>query len=189
MASGYANVKLRPIRFAFLVPHNDNASLLQAIQLNTFLWGKVYNPIIPIYKSVPRNFPQHLKEHIRDKDYFQTYLDVFSPDFIVRLGDCVNQDFDKDNSENISASDIFIGFETWRVPHYGIGLFEVLNHFASKEFKYLQRNPKKLCVPKFSGENSMFLSSVFGQLSNEISEIFTEDYSSHFETENPDIGI
>lgn len=189
MASGYANVKLRPIKFAFLVPYNDNASLLKAIKLNTFLWGGVYNPIIPIYKSVPRNFPKHLKEHIRDKDYFQRYLDTFSPDFIVRLGDCANQDFDKDKSENISASDIFIGFETSRVPHYGIGLFEVLNHFASNEYKYLQRNPKKLCVPRFSGRYSIFLSSIFGQLSDEINEIFIKDYFSHFENENPECSI
>ena len=101
MASGYANVKLRPTKFAFLVPYNDNASLLQAIQLNTFLWGGVYNPIIPIYKNVPRNFPQHLKEHIRDKNYLQKYLDTFTPDFIVRLGDCASQKFDENNQENI----------------------------------------------------------------------------------------
>ena len=189
MASGYANVKLRPIKFAFLIPYNDTASLLQAIQLNTFLWGGVYNPIIPIYKSIPRNFPQHLKEHIRDKDYFQTYLNTFSPDFVVRLGDCANQSFDKDSSENISASDIFIGFETWRVPHYGIGLFEVLNHFASDEYKYLQRNPKKLIVPTFSGRYSLFLSSVFGQMSIEINEIFDKSYASHFESEHPDCSI
>ena len=189
MASGNANVKLRPVKFAFLVPYNDKASLLQAIQINSFLWGGVYNPIIPVYKSVPRNFPQHLKEHIRDKDYFQKYLEIFSPDFIVRLGDCANQDFDKDKSENISVSDIFIGFETWRVPHYGIGLFEVLNHFASHEYKYLQRNPKKLCVPKFSGKYSLFLSSIFGQLSDEINEIFAKGYSSFFECTYPECSI
>lgn len=189
MATGYANVKLRPIKFAFLVPYNDKASLLEAIQLNTFLWGGIYNPIIPVYNSIPKSFPPHLKKHIKDENYLQKYLKVFAPDFTVRLGDCANQNFDKDNEENISVNDIFIGFEDWRVPHYGIGLFEILNHFASNEHKYLQRNPKMLCVPKFSGKYSLFLSSIFGQFSDEVIKIFSKRYSSYFECTYPECSI
>lgn len=189
MASGYANVQLRPTKFAFLVPYNDKDSLLEAIQINTFLWGGIYNPIIPIYQNVPRDFKPHLKEHIRDTNYLKKYIDVFTPDFIVRLGNCVNQEFNKDSEENLSINDILIGFEMSRVPHYGIGLFEVLNHFASNEYKYIQRNPKKLCFPKFKGKYQIFLSSVFGQLSSEISEIFIKSYSSFFENDTPECSI
>ena len=44
MAYGTVNVRLRPIKLAFLVHPNDKASLLKAIEINTFLWGGIYNP-------------------------------------------------------------------------------------------------------------------------------------------------
>lgn len=47
MPSGTIKITLRPLKLAFLVnPSNTNA-LLKIIQINTFLWGGTYNPIIP----------------------------------------------------------------------------------------------------------------------------------------------
>ena len=53
MAYGTVNVRLRPIKLAFLVNPNDKNSLLKAIEINTFLWGGMYNPIIPTYRRLP----------------------------------------------------------------------------------------------------------------------------------------
>ena len=53
MIRGTVNVKLRPIKLAFLVNPEDKVSLQQAIEINTFLWGGMYNPIIPTYKELP----------------------------------------------------------------------------------------------------------------------------------------
>ena len=43
MTRGTVKVKLRPIKLAFLVNPKDKASLLKAIEINTFLWGGMYN--------------------------------------------------------------------------------------------------------------------------------------------------
>ena len=53
MTRGTVKVKLRPIKLAFLVHPDDKESLLKAIEINTFLWGGMYNPIIPTYRRVP----------------------------------------------------------------------------------------------------------------------------------------
>ena len=53
MTKGTVKVTLRPIKLAFLVHPEDKKSLLESIEINTFLWGGVYNPIIPTYKRIP----------------------------------------------------------------------------------------------------------------------------------------
>ena len=56
MTRGTVKVKLRPIKLVFLVNPKDKASLLKAIEINTFLWGGMYNPIVPTYKRIPPNW-------------------------------------------------------------------------------------------------------------------------------------
>ncbi len=39
METGTIDIRLRPIRLAFLVDPSDKKAVLEAIGLNTFLWG------------------------------------------------------------------------------------------------------------------------------------------------------
>ena len=55
MIRGTVDVKLRPIKIAFLVHPDDKNSLLKAIEINTLLWGGIYNPIIPTYEEKPQH--------------------------------------------------------------------------------------------------------------------------------------
>ena len=48
------DIKLRPIRFLFLVKPSDKRSLEKIFQINTLLWGGKYNPIVPYFKRVPK---------------------------------------------------------------------------------------------------------------------------------------
>jgi hypothetical protein len=172
-----------------LIPYNDRKSLLKAIQINTFLWGGQYNPIVPIFTHPPRNLPKYLSKTIAKEEYLQHYLNNFDPDLIVLLGDCENQSFNTSNREIISFARILSEVETFRIPQFGIGLFEVLTHFASNEDKYVSRHRRKLLVPKFSRRYSLFLASVFGQLSDELGEIFSREYLPYFEHETASCEI
>ncbi len=55
--------EVRPLRFAFAID-GSRASYLEAVQLNTVLWGGAFNPIVPA--------PQLAR-----------YVEVFDPDFVV----------------------------------------------------------------------------------------------------------
>ena len=47
------DIRLRPIRFGFLVRPDDAENILEIFRINTCLWGGKFNPIIPIFDSVP----------------------------------------------------------------------------------------------------------------------------------------
>src|SRR6266513_6294151 len=48
MASSVLRVGYRPLRIGFLVRHGEMADIMTAVELNTILWGGLYNPLIPV---------------------------------------------------------------------------------------------------------------------------------------------
>jgi len=87
MAYGSINIKLRPVKLAFLIEPNNKTSLLKAIEINTFLWGGMFNPIIPAFKRIPKVWKKDQFENLNIKKIINGYLDAFDPDFIVKVGE------------------------------------------------------------------------------------------------------
>jgi hypothetical protein len=56
MPLGSVNITLRPVRLAFLVDPADTRGIMEAIELNSFLWGRMFNPIVPIYGRTPKKW-------------------------------------------------------------------------------------------------------------------------------------
>ena len=79
------NLRLRPIRFAFLVNPNNSQQLLEVFRVNTCLWGGKFNPIIPIHKDSAG----HLSE--KEKQIAKKYLDFFEPDFVVETEEGISE--------------------------------------------------------------------------------------------------
>jgi hypothetical protein len=50
MLAGSLTVTLRPLRIAFIVTPGDRSGILEAIRINSYLWGGHYNPIIPLFR-------------------------------------------------------------------------------------------------------------------------------------------
>ena len=179
MTRGTVNVKLRPIKLAFLVNPNDKESLLKAIEINTFLWGGAYNPIIPTYKQISskwKKFPH--ERNISAKSVVSGYLDNFDPDYVVPMGECIDYNLDIGHRKKIDdVSDILASVEENRVPNYGIGLFEVLSYFIETELKFERRDPLDICVPRFGTHFRLFFSSVFGEFTENIDAIFWKNFA------------
>ena len=83
MAKFAVHVRLRPIRFGFLVKPHDVKSLLEIFRVNTCLWGGTFNPIIPHLRSVPRWWDRHGHTLESARQIVNGYLDFFEPDFFV----------------------------------------------------------------------------------------------------------
>lgn len=125
MIRGTVKVKLRPIKLAFLVNPEDKVSLQQAIKINTFLWGGVYNPIIPTYKELPAAWQDApFVGSPSAQELVSGYLDNFDPDYVVLMGECVDYDIDFGDFNKIKdVSEILESMETGGVPTYTPHLF------------------------------------------------------------------
>ena len=187
MAHGTVNVRLRPIKLAFLVNPNDKDSLLKAIEINTFLWGGIYNPIIPTYEQLPSNWEDLPSKDLTPQSVVLGYLDNFDPDYVVPMGECSNYSFDIGNRRKIDdVEEILEPVKEYGTPKYGIGLFEVLNYFKKRELKFQRRDPLDICVPCFGTRFHLFLASVFGIFSPEIDTIFWESFAEALEAKRID---
>ena len=188
MIRGTVSVKLRPIKLAFLVNPEDKVSLQQAIEINTFLWGGVYNPIIPTYKELPAEWQDApFLRSPSPQELVSGYLDNFEPDYVVPIGECVDYDVDVGDFNKVAdVSRILESVDTDDVPTYGVGLFEVLSYFFEKELKFQRKYPLEICVPQLGGEFDLFFASVFGKLPESIDTLFWEHVANHLEAKKID---
>ena len=181
MTHGTVNVKLRPIKLAFLVNPKDKDSLLKAIEINTFLWGGMFNPIIPTYRRIPQKWEYGPFKNPDALSVISGYLDNFDPDYVVPMGECSGYPFDVGNREKINdVSEILAPVEEDGVPNYGIGLFEILNYFIEQELKFQRRYPLDICIPRFGNRYRPFLASVFGIFPRNIDTIFADSFAEVF---------
>ena len=178
MTRGTIKVKLRPIKLAFLVHPNDKESLLKAIEINTFLWGGTYNPIIPTCNCIPPNREGLPSNNPSAQNVISGYLDNFDPDYVVPMGECVDYDLDIGHWEKIdNASQILGTTERYGITSYGISIFEILNYFFEQELKFQRRYPLDICIPHFEDRFPLFLTGVFGRLPKNFDATFWEKFA------------
>lgn len=189
MPNGYITKKLRPIKLALLVDPTDRSALLEAIEINTFLWGGMYNPIIPTFRSRPKPWRGSRLDRMTSKQIFAGYLDAFDPDYVVPVGKCTDYKLEVGNREIISSSEILAGIEDDQTPKYGIGFFEVARHLYTDEFKYVRRNPLKIVIPKFTSRHNLLLAAVFGKFPDNIQEVFDSNFKGALEARDETVTI
>ncbi|MDD2829000.1 MAG: hypothetical protein PHW18_05440 [Sulfuricurvum sp.] len=163
MSNVKVDIKLRPIRFVFLVKPNDKKNILKIFQINTFLWGGKFNPIIPFFKQVPKWWSKHDHLKYNAQQIINDYLDFFEPDFIVEAekGLADNIDFDKDR---ILSLDNMLHKDEYRsLDEYGLNVNDLYIHLYEKKYQF-ERRHKVDIVNVISKEKSLknFISCTFG---------------------------
>ena len=187
MTRGTVKVKLRPIKLAFLVNPNDKKSLLKAIEINTFLWGGMYNPIIPTYRRIPSKWKDDPFEIPSAKSVVSGYLDNFDPDYVVPMGECVDYSLHLGYQNIIDdVSEILAPVQKGGSPNYGIGLFEILHYFYQEELRFQPVDTQDICIPHFDTYFHLFFSGVFGVLSENIDTIFWDNFAKHIDADKID---
>ena len=176
MPIGSLKVSLRPLRLAFLVDPADDAAVLQAIQTNTFLWGGAFNPIIPVFHRLPTTWKRERFDRVKPRAMLDGYLDAFDPDFVVLVGTLESRKLNVGHREVIKCSEILERVAEDGTPAYGIGLFELLRHFAERELKFVRHSPTRFCLPEIGRKNKLFLASVFGSLPSQLETAFSDSF-------------
>lgn len=78
-----ANIRLRPTRIGFLVRPTDMTSIRKIMRVCTCLWGGLYNPIIPVFRTPPKEWRQEKFERVKGLDVAKGYIRFFEPDVFV----------------------------------------------------------------------------------------------------------
>jgi hypothetical protein len=86
MSSITVDIRLRPVRFAFLVRPEDARRTLEIFRICTCLWGGKYNPIVPYFKRIPQWWERKGYRFESASQIINGYLDFFEPDFLVHVG-------------------------------------------------------------------------------------------------------
>lgn len=188
---GTLELKSRPLRLGFLVDVTKATSIKKAIEINSTLWGGAYNPIIPIYRGTPRNWEKPFKSP-NGETIVKGYIESFDPDVLVqcttKLPDYIRQ----------LGLDIVKANEVWETgrgqthevyPRFGIGIFELFTHIYDEHFRYQEKYPPKIIIPKLPQNNSLFWASVFGVLPKYILNIINGGYKKALEIKNSKIEI
>jgi hypothetical protein len=172
MASGTVTIRVRPLRVGYLVDPADRVGLYRAIELNSFLWGGSYNPIIPAYRRTPAIWEPHRVRHLpHPSDIIDGYLNGFDPDLVVPIGICESRTFKVGNRDIVNTGELLGSLKDSASPQYGIGPIELLNDLVEKELKFKRNEEFQVVFPEFPRAYGLFLASVFGVLPKEAQQI------------------
>jgi hypothetical protein len=187
MAFGQATVTLRPLKFATLVELADRDALLEAIRINTFLWGGTYNPIIPIFPDTPGNW-SYIPLPPPPAEILIGYIRFFDPDILVTCGKIDPSKIETQGRMIVPAGDITKPISASGIPGYGVGLPEILDELGRHEFKFVRRDELKVLAPTLEVPTDALLAAIFGDIPAEAGEIY-EHCLKYVDTHRPAISI
>lgn len=85
MVEIHATIRLRPIRIGFLVRPTKLADVKRIMSVNACLWGGIFNPIIPVYRSAPPEWRDPTGSTMSGQSVARGYVRFFEPDVYVEV--------------------------------------------------------------------------------------------------------
>ena len=98
------------------------------------------------------------------KDLFSEYLNTFDPDYVVPLGSVNEPPFDVGDRRVLSKPQVLGERGESEFPTYGIGIFNLLDHFVKNELEYNRRTPLQIILPEPYKFDHLFFGAVIGSL-------------------------
>ena len=157
------DIRLRPIRFGFLVRPNDKKNVLEIFRINTCLWGGKFNPIIPFFKCVPSWWEREGYRFENAKQIINGYLDFFEPDFLVEAEEGLADGFGFDPERVLQLTNILErpGEGDW--GRYGLSVHNLYSELYKEEFRFESRHKRNIVhVEAKESVFANFVASNFG---------------------------
>jgi hypothetical protein len=149
MSNLSVKVRLRPIRFAFVVRPEDRASVRKIFEVNTCLWGGLFNPIIPYFKRVPTWWERDGRPRSESAEQIiNGYLDYFEPDFVVESVPGIASGFGIDPERILQVADLLPTSTEDEKRSHGQTVLDLYRHLYSKEFQFERRNKPKIVAAR-----------------------------------------
>jgi len=137
MATSTFFVSYRPVKIGFIVKHNNIEDIVKASELNTLLWGGIYNPLIPVSKDV--NFTKQLIRLFN--------IDILFPISKTREVEILLKEYEYLQSPHYLNREIL--YEDWHTKKQEIGyldIINIINFHWEREFKNKPKDYQSNCV-------------------------------------------
>lgn len=135
-----ASVRLRPVRFAFLVKPSDQKRVLEILRINTCLWGGKFNPIIPFFRQVPSWWDRHGHRFDTAKQIINGYLDRYEPDFLVEAEKGLADGLGFNSNRILQLPNVLQHADNRSWKGNGISTFDLYKELYHKEFQFERRH-------------------------------------------------
>lgn len=185
MSTVTLSLRLRPIRFAFLVRPDDAKRTLEIFCINTCLWGGKYNPIIPFFKRRPSWWERKGSGHENAKQIINGYLDFFEPDFLVEAEEGLAEGFGFDPERVLKLTDLLDYDGKHDRGKYGFDVHDLYDDLYKKIFQFERRhNYRVVHVKAKSTAFQNFVACVFGDFPSKAGlQSFERHYQEAFDPE------
>ncbi|AYO78909.1 hypothetical protein [Sphingobium yanoikuyae] len=162
------NVRLRPTRFAFLVPPGDMNSVQRVFEMNTCLWGGQFNPIIPFVTKRPAWWDRQPSSETAEQ-IINGYLDYFEPDILVVTNEEQAKGLGFDHRRVLHLDELMAEHASPQEPgqHWPHGLsIEVLyRDLFRRQFQFTRRDPQRIVrITPGSSRHAALAACIFGKL-------------------------
>jgi hypothetical protein len=163
MSSVNVDVRLRPVRFAFLVRPEDARRTLEIFRICTCLWGGKYNPIVPFFKRIPQWWERKGYRFESARQIVNGYLDFFEPDFLVESEKGLSNGLGFNPERVLPLSDILVHAGDRNKQGHGLGVFDLYNELYRKEFQFVRRHKHNIVDVRPKDRSfELFAGCVFG---------------------------
>ena len=185
-----ATIRLRPTRIALLVRPSDVSSIRKFMRLCACLWGGAYNPIIPVFRTRPREWRNELSESMTGAQVARGYVEFFEPDVFVeatpgllrKIGIGALRDTASSYNRVVALDALLAPAPYRKLSEFslGLGIVDALEHIYEREQRFQLREERSaLLVDQHRG--SGLAEAVFGLYpDDESSRHFAQAYRDVF---------
>ncbi len=177
--SVHVNQRLRPLRLAFFVAPDDEATLMRIVEINTCLWGGIYNPIVPLFRETPANWDAGHREVMQPHEIVAGYLGTFEPDLYVFSDKGAADGLGLDPHLVLTLADVLD--EESRIA-VGVSVLDRYRHLWDETFRFVQKDPPSIVLPTVSSSFSPGLvAAACGRFPGGAADYFERNYRDVFE--------
>jgi hypothetical protein len=162
-----ATVKIRPLRLAFLVKPSDKAALKLVFEINSGLWGGLYNFIIPYFTKLPKFYHMpYIKKQLPATAVINGMLDGIQPDYLVETNPGMAAGLRFPSARVVPINEL-MKREKGRTV-YGVDMRTLCQALWDKRFQFEQRKPPTVIIPRTkTAKYELLFRCLFGDYSNE----------------------
>lgn len=167
----HATVRLRPARIALLVRPTDLTSVRKFMRCCAALWGGVYNPIIPVFRTPPAEWRSPHPERVKGYAIARGYIEFFEPDAYVEAEEGLLEELDLKalrgrhtlHDRVIPLGHLFrkLDHRDWSEPSLGLGVTDALRHIYTTEQRFQLRDKRPAYIVR-SEAGSAVAEAIFG---------------------------